>query len=134
MDGIFELALNAAGSFVGNPALGSQVASTAGAPFARIKETPEQIAGRVAPDVRAALATATFADPAGISSQSQQIAAAVAPHVAAQLAAQGVMFPPGSVGAEMVDPSYLNAFGGENAQWVLWGGLALGGLLLIRGI
>lgn len=135
MGGVFELALNAAGSFVGAPALGSQLASQAGPAFARIKESPDQIAARVAPGVRATIEAGTYPPKAAlITPQSQQIAASIAPTVAAQLAAEGVFFPPGTVGAELQDPSYLNAFGGQNAQWVLVGGLALGALALFKAL
>lgn len=132
MGGFFELILNAAGSTVGDPQLGSQIASTAGAPFARIKETPEQIAARVAPDVGATLQAGGPTGARDITQQSQQIAAAILPQLAAQLAAQGVMLPAGTVGAELQGPSYFNAFGGQNAQWVLLGGAALAGLLALR--
>lgn len=132
--GFFSMALNVAGSFVGDPQLGSQIASTAGKPFAKIKETPAQIAARVAPDVRLSLTSGASVDPAKLSPQARQIGQAVAADVAAQLAAQGVYFPPGSVGAELQHPSYLNAFGGQNAQWVLVGGLALGALVLFKGL
>lgn len=132
--GIFTLALNAAGATVGDPALGSQIASQAGKPFAKIKETPAQIASRVAPDVRLALTSGTIPDPARLSPQAQQIGGAVAADVAAQLAAQGVYFPPGTVGADLQHPSYLNAFGGQNAQWVLVGGIALAALVLFKGL
>lgn len=37
--GFFTLALNAAGSLVGDPALGSQIASQAGPAYARIKDS-----------------------------------------------------------------------------------------------
>lgn len=134
MGGLFSTALNVAGSFVGDPGLGSQIASQADAPFAKIKESPAQIAARVAPDVRLALTSGTLPDASKLSQQSRQIGQGVAADVAATLAAQGVYFPPGTVGAQLQHPSYLNAFGGQNAEWVLVGGLALGALLLFRGL
>lgn len=135
MGGLFEIALNVAGSFVGDPALGSQLASQAGPAFARIKETPDQIAARVAPNVKATLEAGTYPPQAAlITPQSQQIANAVAATVAGQLAAEGVFFPPGTVGAELQNPSVFNAFGGENAQWVLIGGLALGALVVFKAL
>jgi hypothetical protein len=51
--GIFSTILNAAGSFVGDPGLGSQIAATAGPGWAAISETPEEIAARVAQNVAA---------------------------------------------------------------------------------
>lgn len=132
MGGIFELALNAAGSFVGNPALGSQIASTAAPAWGKIKDTPQEMAARVSPRVVATLQSGAFPDPATISQQSQQIAANVLAQVAADLAAQGIYLPPGTVGADLQNPSYLNAFGGEYGQWVLVGGLALGALLVLK--
>lgn len=130
--GLFSTALNVAGAFVGDPALGSQLASQAGPAFAKIKETPEQIAAHVSPALIQRLSAGTLPDPAGLSQQSQQIAAAIMPQVAAELAAQGYTFAPGTVGADLQNPSYLNAFGGENARWVLLGGVALGAFLLLR--
>jgi hypothetical protein len=135
LGGFFELALNAAGSVVGDPALGSQIASQAGPAWARIKETPPEIAAHVAPSVKTYLTNGgALPDPAGISPQAQQIAAGVAGDVARSLAAEGVYFPPGTVGAQIQNPTYLNAFGGQNSQWVLVGGLALGALVLLKGL
>jgi hypothetical protein len=130
--GLFSTLLNVAGATVGDPALGSQIASQAGPAFANITETPAQIAQHVLPDVKTRLATNTPPTAAQISSQAQQIGAAIAPQVAAALAQDGVRLPAGTVGADMQHPNYLDAFGGGNAKWVLVGGLALSALLLFK--
>ena len=131
--GFFTTVLNAAGAFVGDPGLGSQIAATAGPGWAAIKETPDQIAQRVAPDVAASLQTGRPIT-AAPSAQAQQIAAGVAPDVAASLKAQGVILPAGTVGGELQNPSPLDAFGGANRPWVIIGGLALGAALLLKGL
>lgn len=134
LGGIFSQVLNVAGSFVGDPALGDQIASKAQPGWAAIKETPQQIADRIAPDVKARLGSGNPIETKGISPQAQQIGAAVAADVAASLLAQGVRLPPGTVGGELQKPSILDAFGGGNRGWILVGGLALGGLLLLKGL
>jgi hypothetical protein len=131
--GFFSTALDVAGSFVGDPMLGEQIAAKGGRGWAAISETPDQIAERIAPTVGASVVAGKPIDGAGVSSQAQQIAAGVAPGVAAALAAQGVIFPAGTVGAELQHPSTLDAFGGANRQWVIIGGLALGAALLLKG-
>lgn len=130
--GWFSTALDVAGSFIGDPALGEQIASQAGPGWARIGETPDQIAQRVAPDVGAAFAAGKPISAANISPQAQQIAAGVAAGVAASLRAQGVILPAGTVGGELQSPSSLDAFGGANRKWVLLGGLALGAALVFK--
>lgn len=129
MGGWFSTALNVAGSFVGDPGLGNQIAGQASPGFAPITSTPAQIAAHVAPSVKDLLTSGSI-DPTGITPASQQIATAAAPAVAATLAAQGVYFPPGSAGEALQRPTPLDAFGGQNAKWVLVGGLALGAALL----
>jgi hypothetical protein len=132
--GFFSTILNAAGSFVGDPALGSQIAAGASPGWAAISETPDQIAARVTPDVGAALVAGKPVSSTSISAQAQQIAAGVAPDVAASLKAQGVILPAGTVGGELQNPSPLDAFGGANRPWVIIGGLALGAALLLKGL
>ncbi len=131
--GWFSTALNVAGSFVGDPGLGDQIASQAGPGWANIGETPDQIAQRVAPEVGAAFVAGKPINAGNLSAQAQQIAAGVAPGVAASLKAQGVILPAGTVGGELQHPSTLDAFGGGNRQWVILGGLALGAALLLKG-
>lgn len=133
MGGFFSTILNVAGSAVGDPGLGNQVASQSPAAFGTITQTPDQIAAQVLPKVKATLSTGT-PSAKDITPASQQIATLVAPDIAAQLAADGVMFPAGTVGANLQHPTVLNAFGGQNAQWVLVGGLALAALLLFKEI
>lgn len=128
--GIFSTFLNVAGSLVGDPALGSQVAAQALPGYAPITETPQQIADRVAPGVKTALAAGTPVSLTGVTSQAQQIGQSVAPDVAADLAAQGYTFAPGTVGAELQKPSVLDAFGAANRGWVALGAAALGVALL----
>lgn len=134
LGGFFSTALNVAGSFVGDPALGDQIASQAGPAWARIGETPDQIAERVAPEVGAAFVAGKPIRAAGLSPQAQQIAAGVAPGVAASLRAQGVILPAGTVGGQLQNPSTLDAFGGDSRKWVILGGLALGAALLWKGL
>lgn len=132
LGGLFSTALDVAGSFVGDPGLGDQIASKAGRAFAPVTQTPTQIAKQVTPGVKAALESGSI-DSAGITPASQQIASSIGPAVAASLAAEGVYFPPGTKGAELQRPTPLDAFGGANAKWVLFGGLALGAALLFKG-
>lgn len=135
MGGLFSTVLNVAGSFVGDPALGSQVASFAQPGFANITQTPQEIADMVAPTVATRLASpGVLPNPAALSPQAQQIGAGVAAYVARDLATQGVALAPGTVGAELQHPSILDAFGGPNAKWVLTGGLALAALLVLKEI
>jgi outer membrane receptor protein involved in Fe transport len=132
LGGLFSVALDAAGAFIGDPALGEQIAAKSGPGWAAIHETPQQIAVRVAPDVKARLSSGNPIASTAISAQAQQIGAAIASDVAASLLAQGVRLPAGTVGAELQKPSVLDAFGGSNRSWVLIGGLALAGLLLFK--
>lgn len=132
MGGFFAEALNIAGSFVGDPGLGSQVASQSPLAFGPITQTPDQIAATVLPDATAALGDLGSIKTTNITPASQQVAGAILPQTAAALAAAGYVFPAGSVGADLAKPTVLDAFGGGNAKWVLVGGLALGGLLLLK--
>jgi hypothetical protein len=132
MGGFFSEVLDVAGSFVGDPALGEQVASKAVPGFARITQTPAQIADQVKGRVKSQLAAQAAPDPTKITPAAMQIGAAVAPNVAAALASEGVMFPAGTVGGELQHPTPLDAFGGPNAKWVLVAGLALAGLLAFK--
>lgn len=130
MDGFFSTVLNIAGAYVGDPQAGDQLASKASPAFAKITQTPAQIADQVTPGVKAGYTSSASPDLAKITTQSQQIAAGVAPLVAANLAKDGVMFPAGTYGAQLQNPSTLNAFGGANAKWVYFGVLALAGALV----
>jgi hypothetical protein len=124
LGGWFTTALNVAGSFVGDPALGSQVAMTARPGYAAINQTPQQIADTVAPKVLSALKnppSQNKLDPA-----YQALATSIAPNVAYDLAAAGYVFPPGSLGAEYQKPSPFNVFGGQNAPYAMIGAGILG--------
>lgn len=132
MGGFFSTVLDVAGSFVGDPGLGNQVASQSPYAFGPITQTPDQIAVTVLPDARTAMANLAAINVKILTPASQQLAQAVLPQTAAQLVAAGVVFPPGSVGANLAKPTVLDAFGGQDAQWVLIGGLALGALLLLK--
>lgn len=132
MGGFFTTALNVAGAFVGDPALGSQIASGAQPGYAPLTQTPDQIARTVAPAAKSALTNPGAIDVNAISPGAQRIAAEILPQTAAALAAAGYAFPPGTVGASLQRPSVLNAFGGGSARWVLIGGVALAGLLLAK--
>lgn len=113
--GFFSEILNVAGSVVGDPALGDQIASKATPGFTKITQSQQQIAQTIAPDVIAAIKNPgnMKIDPA-----YQSLAVSVAPSVAQELAAQGVMFPPGSLGATYQNPSVFDAFGGQHEQLV----------------
>ena len=130
--GFFSEILNVAGAFVGDPALGSQIAAKAAPGYGAIHQTPDQIADQVKARVKSQLGAETAPDVASITPASQQIGAAIAPNVAAALAQEGVLFAPGTVGAELQHPTALNAFGGANAKWIMVGGAVLAGLLLLK--
>lgn len=132
--GVFSEILNVAGAFVGDPALGSQIAAKAQPGYGAIHQTPDQIADQVKARVKSQLGAETLPNVAGISPAAQQIGAGIAPNLAAKLAADGVTFAPGTVGAELQRPTPLNAFGGANAKWVLIGGAALAALLALKEI
>lgn len=130
LDGWFSTALNVAGSFIGDPALGSQIGAQAGAGFAKISQDNQQIADTISPKVLAVLNNPTSAkapEPA-YASMAQQ----VAPAVAQDLLKAGYVFPPGTVGADMQKPSYFDAFGGQNATYVKIGAGVLGGWALLK--
>jgi hypothetical protein len=132
MGGIFSTLLDVAGAYVGDPGLGDQVASQSPLAFGPITQTPAQIATTIAPDVTAAMGNLAAIDTKNITSASQQIATSILPQTAAAMTAAGVVFPPGSVGANLQHPTVLNAFGGQDAEYVLIGGLALAALLLFK--
>lgn len=131
MGGWFSTALNVAGSFVGDPALGDQIASQAKGGYAAISQTPQQIADTVAPKVISAL-KAPSSSPAKVTPAAQQVATYAAADIAQALAKQGYMFPAGTLGAEYQKPSMFNAFGGQNASFAKIGVGALGVLLLFK--
>jgi hypothetical protein len=135
MGGIFTDILNVAGSFVGDPGAGNQIASQSPAAFGPITQTPAQIATTVLPGVQSALAAPSTINTKNITAASQQIATTILPQTAQAAAAAGYSFPPGSVGASLTGTAAvqgLDAFGGQNAEWVLLGGLALGALLIFK--
>jgi hypothetical protein len=130
MDGFFSTILNVAGSFVGDPALGNQVASQGSPGYAPITQDAQAIAKTVAPSALTALKGPV--DLKTVSPQAQQIAASVSGAVAVELASQGYVFPPGSYGAELQKPSIFDAFGGQNKTYAELGFAALGALLLFK--
>ena len=132
LGGFFSEILDVAGSFVGDPGLGNQVAAQSPLAFGPITQTPDQIATTVLPDATTALGDLGSINTKNITPASQQVASAILPQTAAALVAAGYTFPPGTVGADLAKPTVLDAFGGGNAKWVLVGGLALGGLLLLK--
>lgn len=108
MGGIFSEILNVAGAYVGDPALGDQLASKALRAYAPIKQTPQQIADEVTPQVLQALKSSAVVD---IDNLSVSIAQAIAPYVAVNLNSQGVVFNPGTLGASYTYPSLFGGMG-----------------------
>lgn len=132
MGGIFSELLNVAGSTVGDPALGNQIAAKANPAFGPITQTPDEIAQTVLHDAQSALDNPAGVNVAAITPASAQIAQAVLPQTAQRLAAAGYVFPPGSVGEQYVTPSVLSAFGGQNEKLVLLAGGVLLAALLVK--
>lgn len=132
--GIFSDILDVAGSFVGDPGLGNQIAAQAKPGFAPITQTAQQIAVQVAPDTITALKNPTSIVPSKIPANAQQVAAASAQAIALQLASQGYAFPPGTQGYVYQNPntSVFDAFGGQFQGIVEIGALGLGALLLFK--
>jgi hypothetical protein len=114
--GFFSEVLDVAGSFVGDPTLGNQVAANAKPGFAPITQDQTQIATTVAPLVSKAIAAPIPAK--SITSQAQQIATGIAPQVAQDMLAAGYVFAPGTLGASYQNPSIFDAFGGPDAGLV----------------
>lgn len=131
--GFFSTLLNVAGTLVGDPALGNQVAAQASPGYAPVTQSADQVATTVSPAVLDALHQPS-GKPLQANAVTQQVAAYALQPIAQQLASQGYQFPPGTVGAELVKPSLLDAFGAQNRQLVMVGGLALGGLFLLKWI
>lgn len=134
--GIFSTLLNVAGSFVGDPALGSQVASQASPAYAPVTQDAAQIATQVAPNVLAALKQPLITSLKNIPARDQTVATSTAnlQAIAVQLKSQGYQFPAGTLGAEyqMPSPSLFDAFGGQYGGYVQLGAAALGIALLLK--
>lgn len=130
-DGIFSTILNVAGSFVGDPALGSQVAGQASPAYANITETPQEIAARVAPDVITDIGTPNL-DLKTVTPQAQSVAQATAQAIALEMGKQGYVFPAGTLGATYQKPSLLDAFGGNHENLIKSAAVILGGALLLK--
>lgn len=129
MGGMFSKLLNVAGTFIGDPALGDQIAAKAKPGYVPITQAPEQIANTIGAEVLADLKSPSSVVP---DNNSFAVANAVAPAVAMKLASEGYIFPAGSLGAEFAHPSSLNAFGGQNRNLVIWGAAGIGALLLLK--
>lgn len=132
MGGIFETILDVAGSFVGDPALGSQVASQASAAYAPVTQNASQIAKQIAPNVLTALKSPPQIDLSKLPARDQTVATSSAQAAAIELANEGYAFPPGTLGAEYQKPSIFDAFGGNYGGYVKIGAIVLGGALLLK--
>lgn len=81
--------------------------------------------------IAAAFSPAAFGP---ITQNAQQIAAGVAPDVVAALTSQGYVFPPGTVGGAIQNPSIFDTFGGQNRKWVEAGAAALALLVVVKAL
>jgi hypothetical protein len=130
MGGVFSQLLDMGGSFFGDPTLGDQIASKAQGGYAPVTQSPADVAATIAPKVLTALKNPQSQykpDALALSVSNYALA-----DTARALAAQGYIFAPGSLGAELSKPSVLDAFGGQSRGLVMLGGAALGGLLLLK--
>ena len=130
--GWFSTILNVAGSFVGDPALGSQIASQALPGYAPVNQSAAQIAKQVAPDVLNAIKSPPKIDLTKLPARDQTVAQSSAQAVALELASEGYMFPVGTMGAEFQKPSLFDAFGGQYSGIVKIAAGALGVALLVK--
>ena len=128
--GFFSTLLNVGGSFIGDPELGSQIASQAVPGFAPVTQDAKAIADTVTPDLLMVLKSPV--DIKGLSPRDQQVASSAGPAIAMALAAKGYVFAPGTVGAELQKPSAFDAFGGNSSGLVKIGFGVLGVALLIK--
>lgn len=130
LNGWLATALNVAASAAGIPVPIGTIAESGVTPgYAVITQTPDQIAKTVASKVQAAMG-----DPPKVApdARSQAVADAALPQIAQDLAAGGYSFPAGSMGAQLAHPDVFGAFGGNSGEFVKWGFVGLGALLLLK--
>lgn len=133
MGGVFSTVINAAGAFfIGDPALGNQIASQASMAYAPVNQNAAQIAKQIAPNVLTALKSPPQIDLSKLPARDQTVATSSAQAAAIELANEGYAFPLGTVGAEYQKPSIFDAFGGNYVGYVKIGAIVLGGALLLK--